>query len=133
MAGKYTGRFESFKKSLASLAEVYDRDANDSFVLSGTVQKFSITFDISWKVMKDLLSEYYGIVDYAAGSPRETLKKAYSSNLIESDAWLDMMNDRNLLAHDYDGGIAKEKIATIKDIYIPLLMDFQRKVEGLPD
>ena len=59
-------RFESFKKSLDSLAEAKERDKSDSFVLSGTSAKFSITFDLAWKVIKDtieklsLTGEYYG-------------------------------------------------------------------------
>ena len=33
--------------------------------------RFSITFDLSWKVMKDILVQYYSIMDFIAGSPRE--------------------------------------------------------------
>lgn len=131
MEEKYINRFESFKKSLASLNEVHGRDVSDSFVLSGAIQKFSITFDISWRVMKDVLCEHYGIIDFATGSPRETLKKAQSNGLINDDAWLDMMSDRNLLAHDYDGEIAKEKINTITELYIPLFINFKEKIEQI--
>lgn len=49
----------------------------DSFVLSGTSAKFSITFDLSWKVMKDILAEHYAITDFVAESPREVLKKHF--------------------------------------------------------
>lgn len=36
-----------------------ERDLKDSFVLSGTGAKFSITFDLAWKVMKDVLVQHY--------------------------------------------------------------------------
>ncbi len=36
----------------------------DSFVLSGTSAKFSITFDLAWKVMKDILVQYYAITGF---------------------------------------------------------------------
>lgn len=133
MEEKYINRFASYKKSLSSLEEVHGRDITDSFVLSGTIQKFSLTFDISWKVMKDILCEHYGIIDYATGSPRETLKTAYSNGLIDDDTWLDMMNDRNLLAHDYDGEIAKDKIKTIIDTYLPLFEKLKMRIEGLSE
>lgn len=46
---RVTKRFESYKKSLASLAEARERDLSDSFVLSGTSAKFCITFDFHMK------------------------------------------------------------------------------------
>ena len=45
-------------KDFDALAEAKQRDLSDSFVLSGTSAKFSITFDLAWKVMKDILVEY---------------------------------------------------------------------------
>lgn len=61
MDEKFIRRFESFKNSLDSLAEARQRDLSDSFVISGTSAKFSITFDLAWKVMKDILVQYYAI------------------------------------------------------------------------
>lgn len=55
MDEKFNRRFVSFTKSLDALAETRERDLSDSFVLSGTSAKFSITFDLAWKVMKDIL------------------------------------------------------------------------------
>ena len=46
MDEKFMRRYESFKNSLASLSEARERDMSDSFVLSGTSAKFSITFDL---------------------------------------------------------------------------------------
>ena len=71
MDEKFIRRFESFQNSLDSLAEARERDLSDSFVLSGTSAKFSITFDLAWKVMKDILVQHYAITGFVAGSPRE--------------------------------------------------------------
>ena len=51
------------------------RDMEDYFVLSGTSAKFSITFDFAWKVMKDILVQYYAITGFVAESPREDKEK----------------------------------------------------------
>lgn len=67
MDEKFYKRFESFQKSLAALAEVRQRDLNDSFVLSGTGAKFSITFDLAWKVMKDIIIQDYAVCHEIAG------------------------------------------------------------------
>ena len=69
MDEKCRKRFDSYKKSLASLAEARERDMRDSFVLSGTSAKFSITFDLAWKVMKDILVQHYAIIDFVAQVP----------------------------------------------------------------
>lgn len=77
MDGKFKKRYLSYKNSLSALSEARERDLTDSFVLSGTSAKFCITFDLAWKVMKDILTEYYAITDFVAESPREVLKKPF--------------------------------------------------------
>lgn len=105
---KFKKRFESFKNSLDSLTEARKRDMEDSFVLSGTSAKFSITFDLAWKVMKDILVQHYAMTGFVSGSPREVLRTAYKAELIEDDIWMEMLKIRNQLVHDYDGVIVKE-------------------------
>ena len=129
MDEKFYKRFESFQKSLAALAEVRQRDLNDSFVLSGTGAKFSIIFDLAWKVMKDIIIQDYAVVDFPKGSPREVLRKAFEFRLIQSDLWMEMLKNRNELTHDYDGEIIKDICHEIAGKYIDLFFDFQNVVE----
>ena len=131
MDEKFIRRFESFQNSLDSLAEARERDLSDSFVLSGTSAKFSITFDLAWKVMKDILVQYYAITGFVTGSPREVLKQSFQANLITGDEWIDMLKIRNQLAYDYDGAIVKEHCQTIIHEYIDKLYDFKTVVEEL--
>ena len=62
MDEKFSRRFKSFCNSLEALSEARERDLSDSFVLSGTSAKFSITFDLSWmdmlKVRNELAHDY---------------------------------------------------------------------------
>ena len=131
MDEEFTRRFESFKNSLDSLAEAKERDLSDSFILSGTSAKFSITFDLAWKVMKDILVQYYAITGFVTGSPREVLKQSFQAELITGDVWMDMLKIRNQLAHDYDGVIVKKYCHIIVDEYIGKFEEFQRKVDSL--
>ncbi len=131
MEKKYTKRFESYKNSLAALKEARQRDMNDSFVLSGTSAKFSITFELAWKVMKDILLEEYGITDFVTGSPRDTLKQAYKAGLINDETWMEMLENRNQLAHDYDLQIIKDCFHRIIGVYTDLFEEFGEKADRI--
>ena len=131
MDEKFNRRFLSFGKSLDALAEAKTRDLSDSFVLSGTSAKFSITFDLAWKVMKDILVQYYAITGFVAGSPREVLREAFQAEMISDEAWMEMLKVRNELAHDYDCEIVKEHCHTIVDQYIDLFYAFKEHVESM--
>lgn len=131
MDEKFNRRFLSFCRSLDALAEAKNRDLSDSFVLSGTSAKFSITFDLAWKVMKDILVQYYAMTGFVAGSPREVLRKSYQASLISDDTWMEMLKVRNELIHDYDGDIVKEYCNVIIQKYVDLFYDFRHTIEAL--
>lgn len=131
MDEKYMKRFESYKRSLDSLVEARERDMADSFVLSGTSAKFSITFDLAWKVMKDILVQHYAIVDFVAGSPKEVLKTAFRTEIISNDVWMEMLKVRNMLTHDYDGDIVKQMCKKIVNEYIDEFYELRKSIESL--
>ena len=133
MDEKYYRRYESFCRSLDALSEAKNRDMTDSFIMSGTGAKFGITFDLSWKVMKDIIIQHYMVIDFPKGSPREVLKRAYEFELISDEEWITMLIERNELSHDYDESSLKEICQHILDKYIGLFYDFKRAVEGLEE
>ena len=126
---KSTNRYSSFCSSLDGLQKARLRDCEDEFVLSGTVQKYNLTFDIAWKVMKDILVKYHGIQSFATGSPRETLRTAHSIGLIDDDIWMNMLEDRNNLAHDYNGALAKECFQEIIGPYTDTFTVFKNNAQ----
>ncbi|MCC8103645.1 MAG: nucleotidyltransferase substrate binding protein [Clostridiales bacterium] len=127
MEEKYINRYHSFCDSLSSLERARERNPEDEFVLSGTASKFSLTLDISWKVMKDIIVKYHKIQNFATGSPRETLRTAYSVGLITDDRWMEMLDLRNNLAHDYDGSMVRRSFDRILEDYIPLFLQFRER------
>ena len=131
MDERFKRRFLSFSNSLAVLSEAKQRDLSDSFVLSGTGAKFCITFDLAWKVMKDILIQYYAIIGFVTGSPREVLKEAFKAKMISDDAWMDMLKIRNELTHDYDGTVLKFHCNIIVNKYIDLFNEFGITVKKL--
>lgn len=127
MEEKSINRYHSFCRSVSNLADAKARDSQDKFVLSGTVQMFNLAFDLSWKVMKDIIREFHGVLEYPTGSPRETLRMAHSVGLIGDDTWIEMLRARNNLAHDYDGELARRYFQNIVTKYYDLLETFMKR------
>ena len=125
MEGKSINRYRSYCRSLDNLEDAKGRDRTDKFILSGTMQMFNLSFDLAWKVMKDIITEYHGVLEYPTGSPRETLRMANSVGLIEDDTWLEMLRARNNLAHDYDGELAVRYFEKITSTYDDLMEKFR--------
>lgn len=128
MESKYINRYHTFCRSLKNLKKSLDADPKADFVLEGTVMNFNLTFDISWKVMKDILIKELAILDFAVGSPRETLQQAFLNGIIDSDKWMQMLRVRNQLAHDYEGTFAAEQFQDIIKVYCPLFEKFEGDV-----
>lgn len=127
----YTKRFDSLKGRLWDLSQCRGRDyKNDTIVLSGMIAKFNMTFDLSWKVLKDIVTGYHGVTDYILGSPRENLKAAFKCGLIEDDEiWFEIMKLRNRLSHDYNSELAYEACDRIIGEYLDFFLEFERKLE----
>ena len=65
--------------------------------------------------------EYNGIIE-TTGSPREVLKTAFASGLIEEgETWIDMMLARNSLSHLYDEETSRKIYNDIKEKYFKLI------------
>lgn len=123
-------KYENFKKHIKILERARGEDLNNEFIISGIIDKFFIQFELGWKVLKELM-RYEGKAIGATGSPRETIKAAYSCyDFMEEGIWLSMLKDRNDLAHIYDEERAKELLDRILKEYIP---EFQRLLVGLQD
>lgn len=116
-------KFDNFSSALETLKQAKDQDLENEFVQGGVISKFSLQFDLGWKLMKELL-KYEGDKTAATGSPREIIKAAYACyDWIDEEIWLQMLRDRNDTAHIYDAALAKRLVATIIDRYIP---EFER-------
>lgn len=126
MEEKSINRYRSLCRSIENLSLSHNADPAAPFVLSGTAQTFNLTFDLAWKVMKDIIVTEYGITEFATGSPKDTLRTAYTVGLIESDEWLKMLHVRNTLIHDYDGDVAERYFHKIGSEFYNLIVEFQK-------
>lgn len=59
------------------------------------------------------------------------MKKAFQANMITGDVWMQMLEVRNRLTHDYDGEIVKEYCHDIVNVYIEKMDEFRRWAEEI--
>lgn len=112
-------KFDNYVSHLRVLERADKESMDNEFIISGIIDKFSIQFELGWKVLKQLLA-YEGSKASATGSPRGIIKEAYAVYpFFHGEVWLDMLKDRNDMTHIYDGNAAKELVNRILDIYIP--------------
>ena len=110
-----------YKNCLQRLEEILKRDTvKDPDLIDGTIQRFEFTFEIAWKLMREILMNR-GV---SVNSPKMTIKEAFREKLFEDgDGWIKMLEDRNLTSHTYKQDLAKEIYDRIKLKHFKLLKD----------
>lgn len=121
-------KYDNFASHLQILSKAPDEDLTNEFIISGIIDKFFIQFELGWKLLKELLV-YEGNAIGPTGSPRAIIKAAYSCyDFLDETTWLDMLKDRNDLAHIYDGAQAQRLVQAILNRYIPEFNKMERKI-----
>jgi len=135
VSGDHFERLEAFRASLKSLSwvgtlEFPEVDILKGFVWCGVIAKYSITFDLSWKLMKDILIQYHKLSDFAKGSPKVVLKKSFEADIINSHTWAEMLQVRNEISHEYKNlDSVDDWCAKISEKYVPLFRELSEYAE----
>ena len=126
---RFEDRIQDLANATERLKEALQQEEND-IVIDCVLHRFEFTFELAWKTMKDFL-EYNGISENI-GSPREILRRAFESHLIEDgEEWIIMMLARNSFSHLYDEESSRKIYKEIKENYIKLLEILNDSFESL--
>ncbi len=126
---RWKQRFSNLEKVYVNLQAAVSIVNPDIFQRAALVQFFSMSFELSWKTLKDLL-EFQGFA--SIDTPRAVIKKAFEINLIaHGDLWLDCLEKRNLMAHIYDETIAVQVDGLIRSAYYPEIGQLIRSLRGM--
>lgn len=121
-------KYENFASALSVLERASEQDLENEFVQSGVIDKFSLQFELGWKLLKRLLA-YEGEAVAATGSPRDIIKaSAALYDFMDEETWLAMLRDRNNTAHVYDAEAATALVNAVINRYVPA---FQQLRAGL--
>lgn len=91
-------RLDNFGKAMAQLKAACNQEEYSDLERAGLVQMFEFSFELAWKVLKDLLF-YEG---FDAGTPRAVIRTAFTAGYLsedDSEVFLDALDKRNLLSH----------------------------------
>ncbi len=129
-ARRWQQRLDTFGTALARLTDACARESYDDLELAGLIKTFEFSFELSWKVLKDLLL-YEG---YDAKSPRAVIRQSFDTDYIGEDdceTLLRALDQRNLLSHGYWGDVALEAEDVIKEEYYPVLLRLHRNLDAM--
>lgn len=126
---RWKQRFENLQSAFKKLQEaitVHQQMPENDLIKIALVKAFEMTFELSWKTLKDFLN--YNGIDVKL--PREIIKQAFANEIItDGQMWIDMLEDRNLMSHTYDEERAQLAISHICESYITGLTQLQQYLQ----
>ncbi len=129
---RWIQRFSNFERAFLLLQDALKTEQLSILERAGLIQFFEMTFELAWKLLKD----YEEVEGLNAKTPREAIKQAFQSGLINNGHdWIDALQDRNLTSHTYNEETAIAVEAKIRDKYFQLLEEvyayFKNKIANL--
>jgi nucleotidyltransferase substrate binding protein (TIGR01987 family) len=116
---RWRQRLQNLSRMLYHLESALALPRLDLLQKTGLIKLFEISFELSWKLIKDYL-EAQGFQD--VNTPRAAFKKGYEIGLLDQGHdWMSLLVDRNLTTHTYDEQKVAEVEILIRERYFPLL------------
>lgn len=124
---RWKQRFQNYEKSFLLLKRTLEIENPSEAEKGGLIQFYKMAFELAWKLLKDYLFEQ----GFPVNSPRDAIKQAYQSDVIENgQEWIDALGDRNLTTHTYDEATAIKVVTSIRESYYPLLSDLYTRLKN---
>lgn len=118
---RWKQRFANYQLALSQLEDACQKTSYTPLELAGLAQTFMFTFELAWKVLKDVLF-YEGS---QVGTPRMVIRQSFEAHYLSEDdceSFLDALENRNVLAHTYHKDFATQSERLIKQQYFPMLL-----------
>lgn len=121
---RWKQRFENFEKSFQVFQrrmDAVEKQPTDEAYQMALIQSFKITFELSWKTLKDYLESKGAECD---SLPKNIIRKAFEAELISSaENWMTSIDIRNKTSHTYKSDIFEEVINFIQKHFYSLVRD----------
>jgi nucleotidyltransferase substrate binding protein (TIGR01987 family) len=129
---RWIQRFTHFVKALSQLKEAVELAQQrplSRLEAQGMIQAFEFTHELAWNTLKDFLEDRG--VQGLYGS-KDASRAAFKAGLIENgEAWMDMIQSRNLTTHTYDEATAAQIISAVRSTYFAEFEALRVKLDEL--
>ena len=127
---RWLQRYNNYKKALSKLSSYIEVDSSlNELEEQGLIQAFEYTYELAWNTIKDF---YFSQGEISIQGSRDAIKLAFKRGLIvDGEAWMGMIQDRNRTTHTYDQETAQEIVKNIKDVYLSLFHDLRNQFEKI--
>jgi len=131
---RWIQHFNHFSKAFAQLKEAIELSEQrqlSKLEEQGLIQAFKYTHEMAWNTLKDFLEERG--VKKMYGS-KDTTRAAFKTGLIENgEAWMKMIESRNLTSHTYNEETATAIVSAIRHSYFAEFSDFHARMQKLKE
>ncbi|MCB2261390.1 MAG: nucleotidyltransferase substrate binding protein [Candidatus Thiosymbion ectosymbiont of Robbea hypermnestra] len=117
---RWQQRLENFGKAISQLEAACNKEKYSDLERAGLVQIFGFSFELAWKIFKDLLFSE----GYDEKTPRSIIRRSFEVEYLseeDTEVFLDVLTKRNLLSHTYKEEAAETAVELIKQSYFPVL------------
>ncbi len=125
---RWRQRLANFGAVLTQLDEACEQDSYSNLERVGLLRIFESSYELGWKVLKDLLFHE----GHDVNSPRGVIRKSFESGYLGEDdceTFLYAIGNRSMLMHAYRDELAREAETLIKGRYHPMLRRLRETLE----
>jgi len=125
---RWQQRFANYQRVLEQLKSFFDPPPRNEREEQGLIKAFEYTFELGWNTLRDLLrsegnSELIG--------SRDTLREAFRVGLVvDGNAWMQMIQDRNLTSHSYNRATAELIAANVRNRYLAAFVQLHATLQA---
>lgn len=116
---KLENKYENFGNAVNRLNEanvVYKKNSDNDIYQDALIKRFEFTFELAWKTLREfMLDQGYSLEIL---SPKGVISFAWREGIISNEElWLDMLQSRNMSAHDYGRELSADIADKISNRY----------------
>jgi nucleotidyltransferase substrate binding protein (TIGR01987 family) len=116
MTQKILDKQSNFKQALTRLEEINEKRPFSDLEQTGMIQRFVFTLELGWRLLEEVLVTEG---NFEIKGSRDVVRIASKRGLINnSELWMEMIDKRNKLAHQYNEQSANDTFSRIKKAFI---------------
>jgi nucleotidyltransferase substrate binding protein (TIGR01987 family) len=124
---RWQQRFANYCRALQELETFFQPPALNQREQQGLIKAFEYTFELAWNTLRDLLRSQG---DASLLGSRDTLREAFRLGLIsDGEAWMLMIQDRNLTTHTYNRSTADAICQSITMTYLACFQELRQRLQ----